>query len=52
MTRSVSTVHCRRPRPAPAPVPPEDMGVLQWILYGLRTLLVWLIEIIDGRLAR
>jgi hypothetical protein len=48
--RSVSTV----PQPTPAPPaskPAEDAGVLQWILYGLRTFLMWLVHLIDACLA-
>ncbi len=49
--RSVSPALPLTPAPPPAPVPPEDMGVLKWILYAFRALLVWLIEIVDFWLA-
>ena len=41
-----------QPAPAPpAPKPSEDAGILQWLLYALRTFLLWLVQLIDAALA-
>lgn len=42
------------PRPTPcSPTPklPEEAGILQRILYALRSFLVWLVQLIDSCLA-